>query len=85
MKYLSAPCLSCEKELRCHAPYRLLKIKSAALLFKNKKCRVIRRYRKKMRKCEGVTKYKCFECFTFVLYIWSKCREDHDIYTKEEK
>ena len=38
-----------------------------------------------MHKCEGVTKYKCLECFTFVCNICSKFREDHDIYNKEEK
>ena len=36
-------------------------------------------------KCEGVTKYKCLECFTFVCNICSKFREDHDICNKEEK
>ena len=43
------------------------------------------RYGRKMRKCEGVTKYKCLECFTFVCNICSKFREDHDIYNEEEK
>ena len=38
-----------------------------------------------MHKCEGVTKYKCLECFTFVCNICSKFREDHDIYNEEEK
>ena len=43
------------------------------------------RYGRKMHKCEGVTKYKCLECFTFVCNICSKFREDHDIYNEEEK
>ena len=38
-----------------------------------------------MRKCEGVTKYKCLECYTFVCNICSKFREDRDIYNEEEK
>ena len=87
---------------RRHTPYDLLKIKSAALLFKHQMCRVIRIlkchygsfilhsnifnifYGRKMPKCEGVTKYKCLECFTFCLYICSKFRENHDIYNEEE-
>ena len=43
------------------------------------------RYSRKMHKCEGVTKYKCLECFTFVCNICSKFKEDHDIYNDEEK
>ena len=38
-----------------------------------------------MRKCEGVAKYKCLECFTFVCNICSKFSEDHDIHNEEEK
>ena len=38
-----------------------------------------------MRKCEGVTKYICLECFTFVCNICSKFRKAHDIYNEEEK
>ena len=43
------------------------------------------RYGRKMCKCEGVTKYKCLEWFTFVCNIFSEFREDHDIYKEEEK
>ena len=43
------------------------------------------RYGREMCKCEGVTKYKYLECFTFVCNICSKFREDHDIYNEEEK
>ena len=42
------------------------------------------RYGRKIRKCEGVTIYKCLECFTFACNICSKFR-DHDIYNEEEK
>ena len=59
--------------LKCYSPFRYFSV-----LFK---CR----YGRKMRKCEGVTKYKCLECFTFVCNVCSKFREDHDIYHKEEK
>ena len=38
-----------------------------------------------MHKYEGVIKYKCLECFTFVCDICSKFREDHNIYNEEEK
>ena len=38
-----------------------------------------------MRKCEGVTDYKCLECFTVVCSICSIFREYHDIYKEEEK
>ena len=36
-----------------------------------------------MHKCEGVTKYKCLKCFTFVCNICSKFR-DQNIYNEEE-
>ena len=42
-------------------------------------------YGRKIHKCEGVTKYECLECFTFVCNICSKFREDHNIYNEEEK
>ena len=35
--------------------------------------------------CEGVTNYKCLECFTFICNICSGFREDYDIYNKGEK
>ena len=38
-----------------------------------------------MREDEGVTNYKCLDCFTFVCNICSKFREDHDVYNEEEK
>ena len=38
-----------------------------------------------MHKCEGLTKYKCLECFTFVWNICSKYREDHGTYNEGKK
>ena len=38
-----------------------------------------------MHKCEGVTKYNCLECFTFVCKICAIFREDHNMYSEEEK